>query len=201
MDEPLASLDERRKQELLPFLTRLHQTLDIPVLYVTHSQQEVAQLADYLVVLAAGKVHAAGPLAHTLSRLDVSLAHDREAASVWHMTVADHDSSYYLSRVSCDLHAISLPLLSVPVGTSVRVLIKARDVSLTLHPPTATSILNVLPATISGMVAAAHGQVVVQLQVGRQSLLAHITQKSADSLGLHSGMAVFAQIKGSSLIH
>ncbi len=79
MDEPLASLDSKRKQEILPFLSRLNQELNIPVLYVTHSQQEVAQLADYLVIMAEGKVQAAGSLSETLSRLDLPLSQEREA--------------------------------------------------------------------------------------------------------------------------
>jgi molybdate transport system ATP-binding protein len=100
MDEPLASLDFKRKQELLPFLSRLHQQLDIPVLYVTHSQQEVAQLADTLVILEDGRALASGPLSETQSRLDVPLAQDREAATVWQATVAEHEADYHLTRVA-----------------------------------------------------------------------------------------------------
>ena len=93
MDEPLASLDSSRKQEVLPFLMRLNQQLNIPVLYVTHSKQEMAQLADYLVLMSQGKVDAMGPLSHTLSRVDLPLAQDRQASCVWETHVAQHDLS------------------------------------------------------------------------------------------------------------
>ena len=109
MDEPLASLDFKRKQEILPFLSRLHQQLDIPVLYVTHSQQEVAQLADTLVIMEDGRALASGPLSETQSRLDVPLAQDREAATVWQATVAEHEADYHLTRVAFAGGSLSLP--------------------------------------------------------------------------------------------
>ena len=199
MDEPLASLDFKRKQEILPFLSRLHQQLDIPVLYVTHSQQEVAQLADTLVILEDGRALASGPLSETQSRLDVPLAQDREAATVWQASVAEHEADYHLTRVAFAGGSLSLPAVDAPVGTPLRVQIYARDVSIALEAPTATSILNVLPATITGIADGRDGQSVVRLQVGDQALLAHITRKSALMLGLQIGMAVYVQIKGTSI--
>jgi len=88
MDEPLASLDIKRKQEILPYLARLHQQLDIPVIYVTHSQQEVAQLADTLVILEEGCVLASVSLAETQTRLHLPLAQDIEAATVWQVIIS-----------------------------------------------------------------------------------------------------------------
>ncbi len=201
MDEPLASLDFKRKQEILPFLSRLHQQLDIPVLYVTHSQQEVAQLADTLVIMAEGQVLASGPLSETQSRLDVPLAQDREAATVWQATVAEHETDYHLSRVAFAGGSLSIPAVDAPVGTPLRIQIYARDVSIVLETPTATSILNVLPATITGIADGREGQAVVQVRVGTQALLAHITRKSALLLGLQIGMAVYVQIKGTSILN
>jgi molybdate transport system ATP-binding protein len=201
MDEPLASLDFKRKQEILPFLSRLNQELNIPVLYVTHSQQEVAQLADTLVVLEGGRVLASGPLSETLSRLDVPLAQDREASAVWPVTIVEHETGYHLTRVDFVGGTLSLPMIDAAIGTSLRVQIYARDVSIALEAPTATSILNVLPATITGLTDDHGGQSVVRLQVGSQSLLAHITRKSALLLNLQIGMAVYVQIKGTSLLN
>lgn len=201
MDEPLASLDFKRKQEILPFLGRLHRQLDIPVLYVTHSQQEVAQLADTLVVMENGQVLASGPLAETQSRLDVPLAQDREAATVWQVAVAEHETEYHLTRVEFDGGTLSLPAIAAPIGTPLRLQIYARDVSIALETPVATSILNVLPATVTGIADGREGQTVIQLQVGKQALLAHITRKSALMLGLRVGMAVYAQIKGTSILN
>ncbi len=201
MDEPLASLDFKRKQEILPFLSRLHQQLNIPVLYVTHSQQEVAQLADYLVILAEGRALASGSLAETLSRLDVPLAQDREAATVWQAAIVEHEADYHLTRVEFAGGSLSLTAIDAPIGTSIRVQIYARDVSIALKAPAATSILNVLPATITGIADDHGGQTVVRLQVGNQPLLAHITRKSAMLLGLQLDMPVYVQIKGTSILN
>ena len=201
MDEPLASLDSKRKREILPFLTQLHQQTNIPILYVTHSQQEVAQLADYLVILDKGKVLASGTLAETLSRLDIPLAQEKDAATVWGMTISGHEAEFHLTRVSFEGGTLCLPTIDAEVGTPLRVQIYARDVSITLDKSNATSILNVLPATVSGVVDDQHGRCVLQLQVGKHLLLAHITSKSAQLLGLTVGVAVFVQIKGTSILN
>jgi molybdate transport system ATP-binding protein len=201
MDEPLASLDYKRKQEILPFLGRLHQELNIPVLYVTHSQQEVAQLADHLVILEAGRMLASGPALETISRLDVPMAQDRDASTVWQVEVLEHETEYHLTRVRFDGGELSLPMLYAQIGTVLRLQIYARDVSIALTAPIDTSILNVLPATITDLSFERNGQSVVKLQVGQLSLLAHITRKSALLLKLQSGMAVFAQIKGTSILN
>ncbi len=201
MDEPLASLDFKRKQEILPFLNDLHQELNIPVIYVTHSQQEVAQLADHLVIMEAGKVLATGPLSETLSRLDTPLAQDREASTVWQAKIIGHDDQFHLTNMGFDGGIISLPTLVGKVGMPLRLQIHARDVSITLQAPTATSILNVLPASVTGIVDDDSGQTVVGLRVGGQPLLAHITQKSARLLNLQIGMSVYVQIKGTSILN
>ena len=203
MDEPLASLDSKRKQEILPFLSRLHQQLDIPVLYVTHAQQELAQLADHLVIMADGREIASGLPAATLTRLDMPLAQDKQqAATVWQTTVAEHETDYHLTHVAFAGGSLSLPMVDAKIGTPLRVQIYARDVSIALEAPTATSILNVLPATITG-IADDHnsGQSVVQMQVGNQPLLAHITRKSTLLLELQLGMRVYVQIKGTSILN
>ncbi len=201
MDEPLASLDSKRKQEILPFLTRLHSELNIPVLYVTHSQQEVAQLADYLVLLADGKVQAAGLLSETLSRIDLPQSQDRLAASVWQATIIEHETAYHLTRVAFAGGELSLPVINAALGTPLRIQIYARDVSITLEVAKTTSILNVLPATITDIIDDEEGQSVVRLQVGSQPLLAHITRKSAQLLALQTGMTVYVQIKGTSILN
>ncbi|AEG00491.1 molybdenum ABC transporter ATP-binding protein [Methylomonas methanica] len=223
MDEPLAALDFKRKQEILPFLSRLHRELNIPVLYVTHAQQEVAQLADHLVIMDEGRPLASGPLAETLSRLDMPLAQDRNAATVWPVTVAGHEAEYHLTHVSFAGGSISLPSFAAEIGTPLRLQIYARDVSITLQRPTETSILNVLPAVITGIADDEQGHSVVQLrlldtdagellrdapelpepyvQSRSQALLAHITLKSAKLLKLQIGMAVYVQIKGTSILN
>ncbi|PKM13537.1 MAG: molybdenum ABC transporter ATP-binding protein [Gammaproteobacteria bacterium HGW-Gammaproteobacteria-3] len=201
MDEPLASLDFKRKQEILPFLSRLHQQLAIPLLYVTHSQQEVAQLADTLVIMEDGRVQALGPLPDIQSRLDVALAQDREAATVWQVIISEHEADYHLTRVEFSGGSLSLPRVDAEIGASLRVRIYARDVSIVLEAPAATSILNVLPATVTGSADGQAGQSVIRLVVGSQALLAHITRKSARLLDLQVGMAVYVQIKCTSILN
>jgi molybdate transport system ATP-binding protein len=201
MDEPLASLDWERKQEVLPFLMRLNQQLKIPVLYVTHSKQEMAQLADYLVLMSRGKVDATGPISQTLNRVDLSLAQDRQASCVWEVRVAQHDSADFLTQVQFSGGCLFLPMIPVAIGETLRVQIFARDVSITLDISTQTSILNILPATILAISKDDMGQSVVSLQVGENQLLAHITQKSAAFLNLSLGKSVFVQIKGTSILN
>jgi molybdate transport system ATP-binding protein len=201
LDEPLASLDEKRKQEVMPFLLKLHQKLKIPVIYVTHSQQEAAQLADTLVLLDNGRVQAAGSVSETLSRIDLPLAQDKQAAVVWQVVITRHEPEFRLTHVDFNGGSLSLPAIDLPLGSNIRVQIHARDVSLTLQAPRLTSILNVLPAIISGIADDYDGQTVVQLQVGGETLLSHITRKSAQHLALQVALPVFAQIKGTSLLH
>jgi molybdate transport system ATP-binding protein len=201
MDEPLAALDLQRKQEILPFLQRLHSELAMPILYVTHSPQEVTRLADHLVVLNAGKVIASGSLEETLTQLDSPLAQGRQASSVLQVTVSGHEPDYHLTQVSFAGGVLSLPYQQAMAdGTPLRLRVYARDVSLTLQRPEQTSILNVLPATITGLAHGQEGQTIVRLSLGGAPLLAHITRKSTTLLGLHKGMAVFAQIKATAIL-
>ena len=201
MDEPLASLDVERKQEVMPYLQALQQEFNIPIVYVTHSQEEAAQLADYLVLLKNGQVQASGIAAETWARIDLPLAKDKQAAVVWQAIVTGHEPEYKLTSVGFNGGSLSLPMIDAPIGAKLRVQIHARDVSITLRMPSETSILNVLPATITGIGDGLDGQAIVQLQVGQVVLLSHITRKSAQLLTLKPGLPVFVQIKGTSLLH
>ena len=201
MDEPLASLDLRRKQEIVPYLLKLQQEFAIPIVYVTHSRREVMQLADYLVVLDKGRVQASGTLLDMLTRLDLPLAQDNDAASVLLGTITGHDHEYQLANVEFNGISLSLPNVDATEGTRLRVQIRARDVSLTLIAPSQTSVLNVLPATITCLADDQSGHTFVRLACGQETLLAHITRKSSQLLGLREGMTVFAQIKGTSIFY
>jgi molybdate transport system ATP-binding protein len=201
MDEPLAALDLQRKQEILPYLNRLNNELEIPILYVTHSPQEVTQLADYLVVLEAGKVMVSGTLQETLTRLDSPMAQGKQASTVLQVKVRGHEPEYHLTCTEFGGGRISLPYQQeTAVGTALRLRIYARDVSLTLQQPAQTSILNVLPATITGMAHDREGRTMVRLVMGGVAVLAQITYKSAVQLGLQVGMPVFAQIKATAIL-
>ncbi|EIC29019.1 MULTISPECIES: molybdenum ABC transporter ATP-binding protein [Methylomicrobium] len=201
MDEPMASLDFKLKQEILPFLIRLRQQLDIPVLYVTHSQEEVAQLADHLVAIDAGRVLASGPLADTLGRIDLPIAEDKHALMVWQGRVVEHDADYHLTLIGFSGAELHLPIVAAAIGDTVRVQIYASDVSISLEAPRATSILNVLPATITDIADRLNGQAIVKLEVSALPLLAHITCKSRQLLDLQVGRHVYVQIKGTSIVN
>ena len=200
MDEPLAALDGKRKAEILPYLERLHGELDIPVLYVSHAPDEVARLAEHLVLLEAGKVVASGATFDLMTRLDLPLAHGDAAGAVIDVTIERHDANYHLTLASFGGGQLSVPAQSTAVGQRIRVRIQARDVSLTLQRQTDTSVLNILPATVTGLASDSPGQVMVRLDAGGTPLLARITHKSADALELVLGQAVFAQVKGVAIL-
>ncbi len=196
MDEPLASLDTQRKAEILPYLDQLHREFSIPILYVTHAMDEVAGLADQVVLLEEGRVRASGPVFDMLSRVDLPLAQGDQASAMFEAMISEHDAHYQLTLVAFAGGNLWLPALAGKPGTPVRIRIQARDVSLALHPQTESSILNSLPVSITAIYDDALGLQMVELDAGGTRLLARITRKSADQLGLVKGMSLFAQIKG-----
>ncbi|WAB96201.1 molybdenum ABC transporter ATP-binding protein [Pseudomonas putida] len=204
MDEPLAALDGPRKREILPYLERLHDELDVPVIYVSHAQDEVARLADHLVLLEQGRATASGPIGQTLARLDLSLAQGDDAGAVLEGVVVDHDAHYGL--LDLRLPGSQAPVLRIAhpaheTGSTLRVKIQARDVSLTLSPDGASSILNRLAVRVRDVHPADNpAHVLVSLDAGGNALLARITRFSADQLGLHPGQALIAQIKSVALL-
>ncbi|MCF6338618.1 MAG: molybdenum ABC transporter ATP-binding protein [Gammaproteobacteria bacterium] len=208
MDEPLAALDQQRKREILPFFARLHNELDIPILYVSHAADEVARLADHLVLLNGGRVQASGPIAEMLTRADLPLAHDYDAAAIIEASVSGHDTQFNLTQLTFPGGQLSVPRSGsgngLPVGQTVRLRVLARDVSLTLKQQTGTSILNIVPVTITALNAEnarqSNAQLLVQLDANGVPLLARITRKSATALALEPGKPVFAQIKAIALL-
>ena len=201
MDEPLASLDRHHKQELLPYLEKLHDELQIPVLYVSHSADEIARLADHLVLLDSGNVIAEGPTADLLTRLDLPAAHEDEAAAVLTGTIAGYDDEFGLCEVRCNGSHLYIPSAPRPTGHELRLRVLSRDVSLTLHAQQETSILNILPAEITEIAAHSDSRCLVRLDAGGQQLLAQITRKSAQALQLENGKRVYAQIKTVALLN
>lgn len=195
MDEPLAALDLKRKQEILPYLERLHDELSIPIVYVSHAPDEVARLADHLVLLDGGRVAASGPLGSTLARTDLPPTFAGEAGVVLETTVQAHEEDD-LSCLAFSGGLIRVGRRAEAPGTRLRCRIHARDVSLALERPRASSILNILPAQITDIAPTdAPGQVLVQMQTGECWLLARITQRSCRELDLAPGKQVYAQVK------
>ena len=198
LDEPLSALDARRKAEILPYLERLHGELDIPMLYVSHAQDEVARLADHLVLLEQGKVLASGPIGETLARLDLPLALGDDAGVTIEGTATAYDEHYQLLSLALPHSELIVRVAHVALasGKNLRFKVQARDVSLNLLPDGHSSILNRLPVTVVSTAPADNGaHVMVRLDACGTPLLARITRFSFDQLQIHPGQPLWAQIK------
>jgi molybdate transport system ATP-binding protein len=196
LDEPLASLDLARKQEILPYLERLRDDLDIPVLYVSHAPDEVARLADDVVLLEHGRVVAQGSVHTTLSRLDLAGAFADDMGVVIDATIGAHDDADHLTRIDFPGGSVHVSRCAEAPGSRMRFRIQARDVSLATHRPERTSILNLFQARVTELAdAAIPGQVLVKLDVGGTPLIARISGRSRKELQIDAGSSVWAQVK------
>jgi molybdate transport system ATP-binding protein len=197
MDEPLAALDAARKAEVLPYLERLHRELALPIVYVSHAIDEVAQLAHQLVLLEGGRVVAAGKLGEVMARLDLPTAHGEGAGVVLDATLAERDAQWHLVRLQVD-HDLSLWARDpgFEIGRALRVRLLARDISLTRAPQAGTSIGNQLRGTVESIADDQHPALaLVRVRVGASPVLARLTRRSAHALGLQAGTPVWAQVK------
>ena len=201
LDEPLAALDLARKREILPFLERLHDELEIPIFYVTHSADEVARLADHLVLMADGKAVASGPLSETLARLDLPIHLGEEAGVVLKGRIVEHDRQWNLAHAAFPGGYLWVRDMGFGLGDSVRLRILARDVSLALEPHENSSFLNLLPAVICELGDGDHSAVkMAKIKVGESYLLCRLTDRSVHMLGIEVGKPVWAQIKSVAII-
>jgi molybdate transport system ATP-binding protein len=201
MDEPLAALDLKRKNEILPYLERLHDELEIPLIYVSHAPDEVARLADHLVVLENGSALASGPLSETLARFDLPIRLGEDAGVVLEGQIAELDAEWHLARVAFAGGSLWVRDSGIAVGKHVRVRILARDISIALDTHPDSSILNVLPASVEQLADDTHPALsLVRLNAGSVPLIARITRRSAAKLNLCPGLKVWAQIKAVALV-
>lgn len=197
MDEPLASLDSASKAGILPYLEQLHRTLALPVVYVSHSQDEVLRLADQLVLMQDGRVLTQGPVAGVLTRLDMPLAHQQGSQALLEGVVSSQDESDHLTEVMCEGHSVWVSRLDQACTTRVRLSVAARDVTISRVPATDSSVLNCLPVQIEELETDSQpGHVLVALRLGKQVLLSRITERSRRQLALQRGDRVYALIKG-----
>lgn len=197
MDEPLASLDEARKAEILPYIERLRDEIRVPIVYVSHSVPEVVRLATTLVTVDHGRVTACGPTTEVMSRLDVGgLSGAAEAGSVIAAEVESHDDAFGLTLLRCPAGPLQVPRTSLPIGSTTRLRILASDVFLSLTPPSGVSALNVLPGTVVEIGPRRDGPAVeLRLDCNGVPLLVRLTAKSVAALALAPGMRVYAMIK------
>jgi molybdate transport system ATP-binding protein len=196
MDEPLASLDEARKAEILPYVERLRDEAGIPIVYVSHAVGEVARLATDVVVLAAGRVVASGPAADVLTRLDIVTGDERdETGALVDLVVEAHEADFGLSRLRSAGGTWRVPRLGVGPGVRVRARVRARDVMLALEPPARISALNVLAGEVREVAAGAGADALVRVDCSGDILLARVTRRSVATLGLAPGRPVWAVVK------
>jgi molybdate transport system ATP-binding protein len=201
MDEPLSALDAQRKAEVLPYLERLQRNLEIPVLYVSHSQDEVARLAHHVVLLEAGRVVSQGDTATLLTQRDHPMGPAADAASLVQGHISHYDAQDHLSTVNFDRGELFISGASERAhGESVRLRVLARDVSIALQTPSGSSILNRVAATITALREDSPGHVMLTLQAGGTTLLARVSARSVRELGLQQGQPVIAQIKSVALL-
>ncbi|WP_428034646.1 molybdenum ABC transporter ATP-binding protein [Amphritea sp.] len=201
MDEPLAALDLARKREILPFLEKLHEALEMPVIYVTHAPNEVARLADHLVVLNQGKLQSAGPLNETFSQVDLPQQASDAGSAIIEARIAAIQPEWHLALARFAGGEIWIRDLSFSPGQKVRFQVMARDVSLALSADHRSSIANVLQAVVDQISDGDHpGIAIVRLKIGENFILSRLTQRSLHTLGVTEGDPVWAQIKSAAIV-
>lgn len=201
MDEPLAALDLARKREILPYLEKLHKELHIPVLYVSHAPDEVARLADHIVVLSQGKAIADGPLTDILSRIDLPIKLGEDTGVVLNSVISERDQQWQLIRVTFPGGELWTKDTGKPVGEQVRVRVLARDVSISLQKQNNTSIQNHLVGVVESVHPDEHpGLLLVRVRVGDSLFVSRLTNRSAYQLNMSIGQSVWIQVKSVALI-
>ncbi len=199
LDEPLANLDHAAAHQCLACLQQLARQLDLPMLYVSHDIEEVSQLADHLVLLEQGRLIDRGPLLDLCGRLDTRLSREEQAAAIVLGSVLRRDPEYGLTELEVEGEILLVAQQQAP-GQSRRLRVPARDVSVCRQRPMDSSILNILPVTLTQLEADGEARVMLRLALGSQYLLARITRKSANRLQLQVGDRLFAQIKSAALL-
>ncbi len=203
LDEPMSSLDEASRQEIMPYLARLHGELSIPALLVSHSIREVLRLADHVVTIDCGRVTESGPVAAMAQRLGPGSA-GGEIISIIEARVVRHDDAYHLSLLDSAFGPLWAPLVNLATGDPVRLQVEAHDVSLGLRREDDSSLLNQVCVRVGSVTPLGPGQTLVRLGAldsGDDCVLACIvTAKSADALALAPGLKVYARIKGVRLL-
>jgi molybdate transport system ATP-binding protein len=200
MDEPLASLDGHRKTEILDYIELMRDSIDLPIVYVSHAVDEVVRLADQVVLVSEGRVAATGTAAEVMGRPELrQLAGRFDGGTVIEGKVLEQNLDDDISVIGFDGGRLLVPDVNSLVGESVRMRVRARDVSLALAPPVGISILNVLQGLIVAIEAPRSGAVDVLLDVGAIRLRSRITRRSLAQLGLAPGGTVYAMVKGVSL--
>ena len=200
MDEPLASLDAARKAEIMPYLVGLKMALRLPILYVTHAFDEVARLADSLVLLDHGKVMGSGTLSEVAARADLPLAERDDAGAMLFCHVVAHDARRELTRLAGGGVTVLVPQLDLPEGAACRIRVPAREVILAGRAPDAISVQNVIPGVVRRIAeATTRHSVLVEVALPDGALLSRVTLDAVARLRLSPGAPVLALVKSTSI--
>jgi molybdate transport system ATP-binding protein len=201
LDEPLSAVDAARRQDILPWLERLRDEAQMPMLYVTHSVDELARLADEVVVLNQGQVQAQGPVSQMMGDLQGPLAEGEDAAALVKALIVERDPRWHLSRAEFDGGQLWLRDTGQPLGRVVRLRVLARDVSLATEEPIGLTVQNVVPGVVESLSEGEHpSQLLVAVRCGPTRLLSRITRRAAHERALQPGMPVWAMIKAVAVV-
>ncbi len=195
MDEPLAALDQARRDEILPFFDRLHVESQVPIIYVSHNIDEVCRLCDHLVVIDGGRVVADGELHDVLVRMDIPALGGDQSGSVIEGIAHEYDDEDDLTRLVFSGGDLWVPGRAAAAGAPLRLRIRARDVSLCRSMPEQSTILNILPAAVEAIQPGNGPSMLVRLKLGDDRIVARVTRRSIRELSLQPGDELFAQIK------
>jgi len=196
LDEPLASLDLARREEVLPYLEALRDHLAIPMVYVSHQFDEVLRLATHVVLLEAGKVLAQGPVNEVSLRPELqSVVGPDLVGAVLEGVVVRLDCDTGSADLAVGRGTLQVSLRDVPVGSRVRLQLLARDVILATQPVQGLSVRNALASTVTAISNDDYGAVLVRLDVGGETVLARITQDAQRTLNMRPGDAVWTIVK------
>ena len=202
-DEPLNGLDEQHREQILYHLERLHQDFSVPILYVTHNMEELMRLADRVLLLKQGSLLAQKDICDVLSDLTLPFSRHHQAGSVLIAKVHSSETKHHLIQIALGDGGflwVNSPTTEHANGEKIRLRIYAKDISITCQSVTNSSILNILPASITDIINLGKGQSIVKLCCYRHTLLARLTNKSIEQLDLTKGTHVFAQIKGIAIL-
>jgi len=195
MDEPLAALDEVRKEEVLSYIERLHAEVKTPIVYVSHNIDEICRVCDQLVVLEAGRTSAQGELQSVLLQTELPILAGKEAGSVLIGKIQEYDATFDLTRVELSASQLWVPGQYAGSSSDIRLRVRANDVSLCFERPVRTSILNIIEVDVMRVQEESTGSVLVHFCSGTDEFLSRITRRSLTELALRPGMKVFAQLK------
>lgn len=199
MDEPLSSLDQKRKNLILPYLERIHKEIATPIIYVSHSKEEILRLADYIIEMRSGKVINQGQPNMLINSISAINGSPNDFMTILPAQIHDHDQEYNLTQVSTNEQILVIPMVDKKIGEDIKVKIPAKDVSIALSNHQDSSIINVLPGEITNL-RKFNFNAHVTVSVSGMEIISLITTKSYHALNLKKGLSVFVQIKCLSLL-